>query len=199
MIISEAVPNWDGFSVYIFTNWSVNIMLEKGMGMDNIAVGAGVGIGDLAKWQPKWKIEKYDKNMNLYETEEIAGNLLLSEGVTELLKLACGISGAKAFSNGNAYIGVGDGTTAANASQTGLVGTNKSYAPMDATYPQVSGNVMTFRATFGPEQGNHGWREFTVANGNSDSAINLNRKVESAQRVKASPDTWVIQLQITIS
>lgn len=173
-------------------------MQEKGLGIDNVALGANMGLCDRGKWKPKWVIEKYDKNMKLYEIEEIEGNLLLNEGITELLTLLIGGS-ATPFNNANAYIGVGDGTTTANASQTGLLGTNKTYMPMDATYPQVNGNTVTFRATFGPDDGNHAWREFTVANGNSDSAKNLNRKVESAQRVKANPDTWIIQLQITIS
>ena len=173
-------------------------MLEKGAGIDNIAVGAGLGISESAKWKPKWIIEKYDKNMKLYETEEIEGNLLLNEGITSLLTLLIGGSETP-FNNANAYVGVGDGTTAASATQTGLLGTNISYAPMDATYPQVSGNVVTFRATFGPDKGNNAWREVTVANGVSDSAKNLNRKVESALRAKNSPDTWIIQLQITIS
>jgi len=85
------------------------------------------------------------------------------------------------------------------ATQTGLVGTNKTYRPMDTEYPQISGNVVTFSATFGASVGNHAWREFTVANSNSDTGKNLNRKVESALRTKVSPDTWVIRLQITIS
>lgn len=173
-------------------------MLEKGFGIDTVAMTAGMGIAEKAKWQPKWIIEKYDKNMKLYDVEEIEGNLLLNEGITSLLTLLIGGSETP-FNNGNAHIGVGDGTTAASASQTGLVGTNKTYAPMDSTYPQVSGNVVTFRSTFGPDKGNHAWREFTVANGLSDSAKNLNRKVETALRTKASPDTWVIQLQVTIS
>lgn len=173
-------------------------MQDNGMGIDNIAVGAGLGIAERANWKPKWTIEKYDKNMKLYETEEIEGNLLLNEGITSLLTLLIGGSEA-AFNNANAHIGVGDGTTAANATQTGLVGTNKTYRPMDATFPKVEGQTVIFRSTFGPDDGNHAWREFTVANGISDSAKNLNRKVESALRTKANPDTWVIQLQITIS
>lgn len=173
-------------------------MLEKGFGIDTVALNVGMGISELAKWKPKWTIEKYDKDMNLYDKEEIDGNLLLNEGITSLLTLLIGGSETP-FNNANAYIGVGDGTNAAIATQTGLLGTNKTYRPMDATYPQVNGQTVTFRATFGPNDGNHNWREFTVANGLSDSAKNLNRKVESALRTKANPDTWVIQLQITIS
>ncbi|MDR7856073.1 hypothetical protein [Tissierella sp.] len=173
-------------------------MQDKGFGTDSIALNVGMAIGENAKWQPKWTIEKYDKDMNLYDIEKIEGNLLLNEGITSLLTLLIGGSETP-FNNANAHIGVGDGTTAAVNTQTGLLGTNKSYAPMDATYPQVSGNVITFRSTFGPDDGNHNWREFTVANGVFDSAKNLNRKVESALRTKGSPDTWVIQLQVTIS
>lgn len=173
-------------------------MKDKGLGVDILAMTAGMGIAENAKWKPKWSIEKYDRDMNLYDTEEIEGNLLLNEGISSLLTLLIGGS-ETAFNNANAHIGVGDGTTSAVATQTGLLGTNKSYAPMDAAYPQVSGNVVTFRSTFGPDDGNHNWREFTVANGVSDSAKNLNRKVEPTLRTKTSPDTWVIQLQITIS
>ena len=83
---------------------------DNGKGVDNLSVGAGINICDFAKWQPKWTIEKYDKNMKLYETEEI-GNLLLNEGIGELLKLLIGGT-ATAFNNANSFIGV-DGTTAA--------------------------------------------------------------------------------------
>lgn len=171
---------------------------DNGKGVDNLSVGAGINICDFAKWQPKWTIEKYDKNMKLYETEEIDGNLLLNEGIGELLKLLIGGT-ATAFNNANSFIGVGDGTTAAAATQTGLVGTNKTYVGMDTGYPQIAGNVVTFSATFGAAVGNHAWREFTVCNSNSDTGKNLNRKVESALRAKVSPDTWVVRLQITIS
>ena len=173
-------------------------MREQGFGMDKIAVGAGIGVAEHAKWRPKWKIEKYDGDMNLYEVDEFEGNLLLNEGITSLLTLLIG--GAEtAFNNANAYIGIGDSTTAASAAQTGLQAvTNKAYKAMDDTYPQVSGQTVTFRSTFGPSDGNYNWREFTVANGNSDSAKNLNRKSES-HGTKTEPDSWVVQLQVTIS
>lgn len=174
-------------------------MKDYGTATDGIAINNGIGIYERVHWKPKWIIEKYNKDMKLYETEHIDGNLMLNEGITELLKLLIGDSSATNFGGTKAYIGVGDGTTAASATQTGLVGTNKTYAAMDSGYPKVSGQNVTFRATFGANAGNHGWREFTIANGNSDSAKNLNRKVESAQRVKVSPDTWIIQLTISIS
>lgn len=173
-------------------------MQDKGFGIDTVAMTVGMGVSEHAKWKPKWTIEKYDKDMNLYETEEIEGNLLLNEGITSLLTLLIGGSETP-FNGANAHIGVGDGATAAVASQTGLVGANKTYRPMDATFPQISGQTATFRSTFGPTFGNHKWREFTVANGSSDTAKNLNRLVEAPLREKVAPDTWVVSLQITIS
>ena len=51
---------------------------------------------------------------------EVIGNLLLNEGIGELLDLACGLGTPTAFSNANAYIGVGDSVTAEAATQTDL-------------------------------------------------------------------------------
>lgn len=176
-------------------------MLEKGSGTDNVLVGAGIGVVEYAKWKPRWRIEKYHgeaKSENLYAIEEFDGNMLLNEGITELLNLLIGGT-ATAFNNANTRIGVGDSSTAAAATQTGLqASTNKAYSPMDATYPQVSGQTVTFRATFGSGVAAFAWNEFTIVNSADDTGKNLCRKVE-AHGSKASADTWVVQVQITIS
>ena len=53
------------------------------------------------------------------------------------------------FNNANSLIGVGDSMTAFAASQTDLqAASNKLRKAMDATYPQVAANVLTFRSTF---------------------------------------------------
>ncbi|MGB9886756.1 MAG: hypothetical protein ACPLRW_07160 [Moorellales bacterium] len=154
-------------------------------------------VADSSKVRTSWVIEKYDAQGRLYAREEIRGNLLLNEGITELLTLLIGGS-ATPFNNTNARIGVGDGTVAASATQTDLQGTNKAFKGMDTGYPQVSGQTVTFKATFGPTEANFSWKEFTVVNGADDTAKNLNRKVED-HGTKASGDTWSITVQITIS
>jgi len=123
---------------------------------------------------------------------------LLNEGITSLLNLLTG--GAEtAFSNANAYIGVGDSTTGFAASQTGLqASSNKAYVAMSATYPIISGQTVTFRASFGTGTGNYDWNEFTVASGNSDAADNLLRVV-SAQGTKSAGQTWVVDIALTFS
>lgn len=130
---------------------------------------------------------------------EIEGNLLLNEGIAELWDLVIASGTPTAFSNANAYIGVGDSSTAAAASQTGLqASTNLAYAAMESGYPSRTNQTVTWRAVFGTSVANFAWNEFTVANGNSNSGDNLNRVV-SAQGTKASGQTWTVDVSIALS
>jgi hypothetical protein len=152
---------------------------------------------------PLWTITKFAdddayRRGEAFEVVEVPGNLLLNEGITALLNLLTGAA-ETAFSNANSYLGVGDSSTAAAAGQTGLqASSNKLYKAMEATYPQISDQSVTFRSVFTSDEANFAWEEFTAANGNSDSADNLNRKV-SAQGTKASGQTWQLDLTITFS
>lgn len=168
-----------------------------GKGDVNISVGANMGILVSGKWQPKWKIEKYNALGEIYSVEEFAGNKLLGEGVNEMWKLIAGLGGTP-FNNTNSYIGVGDGTTAASGEQTGLLGANKLYKPVDPTYPQINAQTITYRATYGSGEAAFAFQEFTIANGSSDSAVNLCRKVDD-HSIKPLNDTWVISCSITLS
>jgi hypothetical protein len=126
------------------------------------------------------------------------GNVLLNEGIAVLITLLLGTGGTH-FGNANAYLGVGDDNTAAAAAQTGLQAlTNKLYKAMEATYPQVASQTVTWRSEFGAAEANFAWNEFTVANGNSDASTNLNRKVD-AQGTKTSGQIWTLDLAITFS
>ncbi len=170
---------------------------------DEIKTKEGVGMGtrtdvrDCAKWQPRWVVKKYDEDGNLYDTVELDGNCLLNEGITEMWKLITG-KGGTAFNNANAYIGVGSGTTSEFPTQTGLQGASKAYMKLDSAYPVIEGQTVKFQATFGPNDGNFEWQEITVANGSSDSAINLNRAVGDLGR-KAQGTTWLAYLEVTLS
>ena len=174
-----------------------------------------VMIKETVNIQKKWIVTRYrshidflsgisrevtDPNGNvLPATSEIEGNLLLNEGITELLNLITGTGSPTAFNSANAYLGVGDSNTAASAAQTGLqAATNKTYVAMYASYPSVSGQTATWRSEFDGSTANHGWQEFTVANGSSNSAKNLNRKV-SDQGTKTTGQVWTLDLQITLS
>jgi len=102
-----------------------------------------------------------------------------------------------AFNNANAYLGVGNGTTAHNAAQTDLQGASKTRKAMDATYPSRSTNVATFRSTFGTTDANHAWDEWGVFNHASAGQMML-REVE-ALGTKTSSATWQLTVALTFN
>ena len=134
----------------------------------------------------------------LREVRAAEGNVFLNEGVEFIWKAVTGASGLTYFDSANAHVGVGDGTAPESPDQTGLQGANKCYKQVDSGYPVVSGNTVRFRATFGPNEANFDWREWTVANGDSDAAVNLNRKVQDMGR-KVPGTTWAMEVQLKIT
>jgi hypothetical protein len=189
---------------------------DAGRGNDGASAHPVVEISDRLRYKTIWRIRRFasdeDRRANrtytdeealrlfgAVQTTEVQGNLLLNEGINELWSLVCGTGGVK-FDNTNAYLGVGDSSTAASASQTGLqASTNKLYKAMDTSYPTYgTSQLATWKSTFGSSEANFAWNEFTVANGNSDSADNLNRVV-SSQGTKVAGQTWELTLQITLS
>jgi len=137
--------------------------------------------------------------------EVFDANVALREGLYLLCGIISGIDTSSAkWDASNAYLGVGDSSTAEDAGQTGLQGTNKTYKGMDANYPQRAANegaseqYVEWRATFGGTDANYAWNEFTVSNSNSDAGKNLNRKVAS-KGTKSSGETWTLSLKITFS
>lgn len=156
-----------------------------------------------ASYKTRWFLRKYASDADfaaglLMEPETvIEDNMLLTAGITEMWTLIAGLGGT-AFSNANARLGVGDSSAAESAGQTDLqASTNKTYKGMSASYPQVAGAAITFRASFTGAEANHAWNEFVVDNG-SGPAKRINRKV-SNQGVKAPGQTWTLDLQITLS
>jgi hypothetical protein len=163
------------------------------------------GIVEKGLWQPKFKIDRFEcedayrRGGSPFNSSEWEGNTLLNEGIQAIWNIIGGLTAATLFNAANAYIGVGDSNTAAAASQTALqASTNKLYKAMYSGYPQRSNQTLTFRSEFLGGEANFAWNEFTVANGNSDSATNLNRAV-SAQGTKTSGQVWTLDVQVTLS
>ena len=150
-----------------------------------------------------WRVTKYapgvdPKRGKPFEILEVDGNLGLNEGIAEMINLLVGAGTPTAYNNANARLGVGDSTTAAAATQTDLqAATNKLYKAMDAPYPTVAAQTITFRSTFASAEANYAWEEYTVDNG-ATAAKNINRKVSSLG-TKLSGSSWVLDLQITFS
>lgn len=172
---------------------------------------------ETVKIEKKWTIRRYNdareaakgvvpktiidgKGRTLPGISEIKGNVLLNEGINNVLgPLLCGTAVATAYNNANAYLGVGtDGTTAEDATQTGLQGVTTTFVAMNSGYPTFSSQVATWQSEFDGTEANHDWKEFTVVNAADDTGDNLNRKV-SDQGTKASGQVWTLTLEITFS
>lgn len=150
-----------------------------------------------------FKIIKYDneedwENGVVKEVSEFDKNLFLTEGITKLWNLIANIDTAGYYSESNAYLGVGNGTTAEDASQTGLQGASTYFESMDTGYPQVSSNEITFYATFGKDVANFEWNEFTIVNATDDTGDNLDRK-QSGQGTKVASAIWEMEVTLSIS
>jgi hypothetical protein len=165
---------------------------------------------DIAQWKCRYRLEKRDGDINACETleerlvflentrpyEVIEGedNCLLNTGIDEMWDLIVGDS-ANHFNNTSAQIGVGDSNTAASPTQTDLLGSNKTYKGMEATYPTSTSQKATFKASFGESDANYTWNEWVVKQ--STSAKCLNRKVDALGT--KSGGTWTLEVSITLS
>lgn len=154
-------------------------------------------VQDHLNWKVKYIAKELDSEGNALNTREFEKNLLLNEGIQLLQDLLIG-AGGTVFNEDNAHIGIGNSTAAAAAAQTGLQGASKFYQPMDAGFPSRTGQTLSFRATIPTSEGNFSIQEITIANGNSDAAVNLNRKVVDLG-TKSSEVQFQITIQITVS
>lgn len=154
-------------------------------------------------WKGIFKITKFKndeavRNNMPYEDKVIGENILVNAGINALLTLLAG-GGGNAFNNANSYLGVGDSSTAAGATQTDLqAATNKLRKAMNATYPTYgTSQKITFQSDFTSAEANFAWNEMAVFNASSAGTM-LNRLV-SAQGTKTSGQTWRLTLEITLS
>ena len=163
---------------------------------------------DPIRWLVSWTLKKFDGDFTgeqidrlkptPYEIIEGEGNLLVTNGANLLWTALTGGT-PTFFSNANARIGVGDSSTAAAIGQTDLqAATNKTRVAMDSTYPTISNNTATWRATFGSgvAEWGGGWQEWAIFNAASGGTSMLNRVVANLG-VKGASTTW--QLTVTSS
>jgi len=179
---------------------------------------APVATQEGAKWRCVTTVRKFEGDVDAYierygpeeglrrfyaENEPVAeirreGNLLLRVGIEAIWKLVAGLA-ATAFSNTDARLGVGDDNTAAQDTDTDLIGASTAWKAMEAGYPVVGAladKKITFRSIFGAAEGNFAWEEWAVDNGAVAHKL-LNRKVE-ALGTKAS-GSWQLTVEISLS
>lgn len=139
------------------------------------------------------------------EATEIAGNLLLNEGIQRLMDMTmiATLTGT-GWNNANAFLGVGASSTAEAATQTDLQ-TTPFYKAMNATFPSRASQTSSFQSDFTTTEANIVWNEWSISSGATTASgagftvgtTNLNRKVASLG-TKAS-GTWTLTAQETIS
>lgn len=145
-----------------------------------------------------------------YEVLETAGNELTYGGASCLWQCLIGNGTGTAaqtltfFNNGNAYIGVGDSSTAFAATQTDLqASSNKVRKAMESSYPAHSDGTTSgaadieFQAVFGTSDANFAWAEWGIFNGSSGGRM-LNRKAAS-MGTKTSAATWTVTATLSLS
>lgn len=101
------------------------------------------------------------------------------------------------FNSSNAFIGVGNGSSAFSTRQTDLQGAETFRKGVDAGYPTVNPPMLTFKSTFAPNEANFPWEEWGVFNA-STGGVMLNRVIES-NGVKQNNQTWVLEVNITFA
>lgn len=122
----------------------------------------------------------------------------MTNAYRDLLSSASVGNAITAYNNANSFLGVGDSTAVFAATQTDLqAATNKLRKAMEATYPTLATNVMTFRSLFGTAEANFAWNEWAVFNASAAGTM-MCRKVE-ALGTKTSAQSWQLTATITLN
>lgn len=187
--------------------YKVHWQVEK-FRWDDLGMSPGRGGDDRVFELERLVIPRCDPSVVLgapYEVLDGERNLLMYGGASALWdRLTEGTPTVTEFDNTNAYLGVGDSSTAAAATQTDLqAATNKSRKAMQATYPNhtdgtASGNAScSFKSSWDTSSGNFAWNEWALFNASSSGRM-FSRKVVSLG-TKTSSDTWTLTVTYTIA
>jgi hypothetical protein len=122
---------------------------------------------------------------------------LTNAAATEIAK--CAINDSPTYiNNTNAYLGVGDSSTAFAASQTDLqAASNKLRKAMEPSYPTRSGAAVTLRSLFGTSEANWAWAEWGTFNASTAGTM-WQRKVESLG-TKTNTQSWQLTVTLTFA
>ena len=167
----------------------------------------------------EWQIRKYDGEVTPeqvargevqpVETIVIPGNMVVNSGINRMFDLLIGAGGQAAAASsggvGHVFMGVGDSSTAATATDTDLNAatgsSHRQWVVLDNTYPSRSSQTLTMQCTFSTSVANFAWNEMGIEIDNGTSSPGtaalststqklFNHKVVSAG-TKTSAQTWV--------
>jgi hypothetical protein len=146
-------------------------------------------------WKTKTVLTKrHNPNEEPYEVRTIHGNCGLVTGFNMIWGV---ISEATTsfFGNASAQLVVGNGTTAANATQTALIGDSTYGQSMDTGYPTNKGedSKLYWKGVFASANANFAWEEWGISDAND---VFLNRKVESLGT--KSGGEWTLEVYLEL-
>lgn len=198
--------------------------MEKAFGNEQASVGAFAPVEEKGKWKTRWTIKKFlgdypgmasdeieAAGVEPFEVLEIDGNCLLNDGINSIIWPAVVGSLAAPLNGTDGCMGVGDSSTAAAASQTGLqANSNHLWVLLTATPTVGSSQQLVASATFSSAQANWVWNEICVGVTSTPSSLPANSQTPPATAhvlnrlvqnlgTKASGTTWTGQLTITLS
>jgi hypothetical protein len=198
---------------------------------ESLAVAVALAVPDSANGTTAWKIERFDEDqtrwvkrrsglsaptgddfrrlaVDPYDTSRFHGNLITTAGWTRLSNLLTAQGATQGLSATATRIGVGDGTTPAEAyADADLAAasgaTHRYFQPVSGA-GSLGTRTIAFAASFGTADGNFAWNEIgldvgtpTVTGGTTVAALLFNHKVGISQGTKASGQTWVATATIT--
>jgi len=198
----EAIDVLNGHKGYSdFTNANASILFEKRE--EVLEWKATISPSEQKLWTPNRVTSEAIKKMfyisnKPYEIDERDGNLLVTVGITAMIGLTFGTTIPTAFSNANAYLGVGDSSTASAVGQTDLqAATNKLRVAMNSSYPSAASPAVSLQSTYGSSDANFAWNEIGTFNASTAGTM-LNRVVQTLG-TKSSGATWTLTETITFS
>ena len=127
-------------------------------------------------------------------------NLLLAEGNALILGLISDVDTGVTLTKlnaGNAYVGVGNGTTAPARAQTGLVGASTLYKAMDTGYPiwdDVTESLV-YRSLFIDGEAEWVWSEAVLSN--ASDGVPLGRLLFSTAIEKTPGRIWAVDYTVS--
>ena len=165
-------------------NDAVNILANKGYGFRQICSKIG---------QPVLKEINISHAIKHYRPAWL--NLMLNEGIIINWELLREANAVDYFTNALARTGVGNSTTVAAATDTGLIGGSTAFVAMEATFPTLVSQTINFKGSYASGVAEFAWEEFTVDNGSTPDD-NLQRLV-TPKGTKSTGETWTAEIQIT--
>lgn len=163
-------------------------------------------------WRPRSTVRKwfdpadYEAGKEPDEVMEDEGNVLTTAGATRMLNRLIS-NASQALDSTHARLGVGNGSTATNSSDTNLTGPLRLFHGMDPAYPQVSGATITFRAVFQDNEANFAWNEWGIDVGGAGVATTdatvvapfFNHRIPSTPFGTKSGGVWLLDVSGTLA